>query len=538
MKTLLNKCLQFCISIFSKLIPSWVSAVKIPLQKHCEKTSFNFFFFVTGIAFVLFSNYQLVLSCSGLFRYMNDVSVRDANYTLGAANRQSIENSNITSIPQIQNFVTSVPCNEVVLKKMGQPDDGEIMQKSRLTEDLYQQKYKQCESFSEYIFWHSSMMKRLRSTSLHQNVPVLIWRCPGGMNSKCHGMGDRLRGILSALTLAMMTNRVFLLQWPNSQLELLHVAQPSAIDWRIPKELNISVLPIIKDIGRGEYVLNYNHYPDQPAFSSQNSSLPRNTSSVSLQQLLIHDNRVAQIINESSGIIVDSLATSSKYILRSKEWTEKFSDFNTKMFSTLLLNRLLMRAVFKPSSTVENIIQPIQFRKDSRRRQYISVHIRTGEDIGEKTLDRFYSHDDLQSILPALVFSCIRNITSRLPASLFVASDSAAMKNSFIKSSKAEGFEVLYSNISAFHIAQDGVATNSSDSSDCQSYSSPNLRRKMLGTIGIFVDFFALAGGMFFITTNSEFSRLAFIYSSAESMKTLPLNNRKYGKCNRYISFG
>lgn len=390
----------------------------------------------------------------------------------------------------------------------------------------------QFQSVSRYIRWHSAMMKCLRFDSCSIEIPIIIWRCPNGRSVKCYGLGDRFRGILSTFTLAMLLNRVFLLDWPEGSVDFLHLLSPSSIDWRMPKHINISQLPTLKDNSKAQY--SWNNYQTEgiSGFRLANNSLISCNDKERFPEFLMLSESAVHVLRCFPAVVVTTFTTSSKYILRQKEWTAGFEDFNSQKLSSLLLHRFLFRKLIKPGKMVKENIQAIQYNEDQGQRDYISFHIRTGEDIGEGHLNRFADQPYSQVQILSQAMTCVTNSIKPVQKWIFIASDSSRLKTALIEALKEEGFKVMYSNITAFHVARN--------------YSEPinHLQRERnrttdaLGLLGVFVDFFALAGGTSFITTISEFSTMAFIYSDAGTMNTVQSKNRNSSECPRYLSFG
>jgi len=63
-------------------------------------------------------------------------------------------------------------------------------------------------------------------------VKALIWHCRSG--EECRGNGDQIRGLSTALYLAMATSRVLLLEWSRNGAEITDLFSTGGIDWRLP----------------------------------------------------------------------------------------------------------------------------------------------------------------------------------------------------------------------------------------------------------------------------------------------------------------
>ena len=68
-----------------------------------------------------------------------------------------------------------------------------------------------------------------------EKIRTLTWYCDSG----CAGLGDRVRGIWLSLVLAMISNRLFLVQWrqPFEVERQNNLFMPSAIDWNVDQAL-------------------------------------------------------------------------------------------------------------------------------------------------------------------------------------------------------------------------------------------------------------------------------------------------------------
>ncbi|GIM07512.1 hypothetical protein Vretimale_11620 [Volvox reticuliferus] len=75
---------------------------------------------------------------------------------------------------------------------------------------------------SEYAAFH-------KATRLAPDAKYILHTCYSGM---CGGVGDRLRGVLWSVRLAIATQRVILVSW-HRPLELTNYFQPGEIDWTL-----------------------------------------------------------------------------------------------------------------------------------------------------------------------------------------------------------------------------------------------------------------------------------------------------------------
>ena len=98
----------------------------------------------------------------------------------------------------------------------------------------------------DYARWHAQVRRELvqEGEPSHKNR-FLVWTCgSGGAPKTCGGWGNRLLGIVSGLMLAIVTERVFLIHWPDdSCVALSDYFGSEWIDWRMPQHLRSLLSP-------------------------------------------------------------------------------------------------------------------------------------------------------------------------------------------------------------------------------------------------------------------------------------------------------
>ncbi|CAE7256245.1 unnamed protein product, partial [Symbiodinium sp. CCMP2592] len=67
-------------------------------------------------------------------------------------------------------------------------------------------------AFESYVWWHSKTLAKLKAGAV-TSVKFLVWACQPAL--PCGGHGDRLKGIVAAFVLAVLTGRLFLLDSPD-----------------------------------------------------------------------------------------------------------------------------------------------------------------------------------------------------------------------------------------------------------------------------------------------------------------------------------
>ena len=92
-------------------------------------------------------------------------------------------------------------------------------------EGVIQRKYaKFLEVLANYTAFH-------KQEKNGEGTKRLIWICD--VHKLCGGLADRVRGVAYALIPAMLSQRVLILDWRNSQFGEQSFLQPNTIDWRL-----------------------------------------------------------------------------------------------------------------------------------------------------------------------------------------------------------------------------------------------------------------------------------------------------------------
>lgn len=87
---------------------------------------------------------------------------------------------------------------------------------------------------AEYQAMHQQSLERMKSMKesefLESGIQILVYSCEP--YAQCGGHGDRLNGIITVFLLAVLTNRIFLID-SESPLPLQLLLEPRGIDWRV-----------------------------------------------------------------------------------------------------------------------------------------------------------------------------------------------------------------------------------------------------------------------------------------------------------------
>ena len=66
----------------------------------------------------------------------------------------------------------------------------------------------------DYIAFHNHHTVAAAERSAGKDPQFLIWKCGYPEDTGCGGVGDRIKGIISAFYTAICSRRIFLIDWP------------------------------------------------------------------------------------------------------------------------------------------------------------------------------------------------------------------------------------------------------------------------------------------------------------------------------------
>lgn len=384
-------------------------------------------------------------------------------------------------------------------------------------------------TFLRYLKWHQSMKVCTKNDTCGGRKPnFILWRCKEGVAANCWGTGDRMRGIISSLVLAMLTEKVFLIDWPGYPFQFENVIVPSSIDWTVPESLDSSTWPSANDhswpLLRWEKCLpDLNCVKSVEAFSKSNEG--HKPMSI-LKRMNFTDSQTYLDLKRIGSFVIYSRSLNSfrARLLHRREWAQQFYDFNPSMYSPFQINRVLLKALFRPSKIVEEKLNQV-LPMSIRRKGYISIHARTGHDVGEGSLHRFSKLPSSPDLLAARLIECSEGSGLKQTNAIFFAADSVSVKKSFIRLASTRKFNIFSTDESAMHVADEDFVRNQSTRTETR---TRGIRHgKEWGQfINIFVEFFGLAGGKSMIATRSEFSRLAFLIGDSRRPRRVDLSCR------------
>lgn len=378
---------------------------------------------------------------------------------------------------------------------------------------------------TDYVKWHSRQMKCIRSRACYmrnrKSLKIMLWECPLRRRVACRGIGDRFRGMITVLTIAMITGNVFLLQWPSKPFPFFHAVAPGAIDWRVPPHV---------DVDKNKWVVAENlrtrsiRWIDCPPPNVCVSNMRKNSTSLKKKS---GNWRVMRMDNEHTYTILShaklgnvrmsSVTNYSNLLLNRNEWKRFSNDDSQEIFNSSYvfnIERLLLRCLIRPSPIVARILQ-FYVPSAALQKGYVAVHARTGLETGETSDFRFRAMKKMG----------LRNIAKRFMACVDIkpggyimfASDSTPLKATFAQLANMHGMRTVFSTIKGSHVGLNKVENEHNN--DVSELVDTYKWKKFLN---VFVEFFVIANGTQMISNKSEFSRLAHLLSDADinEMKT------------------
>ena len=380
-------------------------------------------------------------------------------------------------------------------------------------------------TLQSYETWHAAQRQCMLKKTC--NPPVLIWQCPHRDFSKCAGLGDRMRGIQVAFLLAIITKRVFLIDWPTDPFPIQTVMYPARIDWTMPKaymssknvDLYLDWYSCIKSLPCGSRT-NL-RFPNFHYLPMRNASVPlRKLSSTTPPSVDIHKDNLYQLWLPYNIIrVTERLIPSAIRALQDNKHLKPYLG-SLQHLSSLNIQRLLLQTLFAPSKDVQHRMRGFRLQNTP----YIGIHIRNGKDFGEKG-NRFKSINQNEKRIVMNVFKCIATLVSNQSAPfdqfsrnqlhLYLASDSTKIKSLFRKYSRQFRVPVHLIPDKAMHISRTKKKDFRLFSARLQSFRN------------VFVDMFMLARSSVLLGTNSGFSKTSWRFGNSTDYLRIAVENSK-----------
>lgn len=240
-------------------------------------------------------------------------------------------------------------------------------------------------SLSRYIRWHASKMLCLKKESCTHSPKILLWSCPSRKTEQCHGLGDRLRGIQVAFITALVTNRLFLIDWPDAPFPSSHGIIPSLVDWSVTPNLNFSEWPIFTF--ERAHLIHWKKCPIEYECIT-NPTLQRNLTSHKINVNFDTRSNLSSYLNKFGHLIIESRINYTIEFAVSQSGNAFLDELKNGFVSDIQFLRYIMQSLFQPSPEVQERLKLIVPKKYGKT--YDGMHLRTGHDIGEGNVKRFW----------------------------------------------------------------------------------------------------------------------------------------------------
>lgn len=103
-------------------------------------------------------------------------------------------------------------------------NDYSIQRKAKVSRICSTQFLNAVKQYSEF---HKDSINILSNNNSSNDIKIILWRCPPEYKDDCKGLGDRLQGLVTTFLIAIVTNRVMLIEWNNMHT----IFEPNKFDW-------------------------------------------------------------------------------------------------------------------------------------------------------------------------------------------------------------------------------------------------------------------------------------------------------------------
>lgn len=345
---------------------------------------------------------------------------------------------------------------------------------------------------ANYLHFHAEAVK---GGVLNTSARTLTWSCPGRLFpgdrwTHCKGMGDRYRGIIGAFTLAVATQRVFLIDVDDSVFPIRDAIRPrlNGIEW---------------DVTGGPASQDYNAHAEDPRLVHEAAKLDEHskekngtvavnwwenetTCRSSLCTMLKCEGCPLPVRDAFEGGGKSFSGTNPQHVIvamRHFDWQgylsgdDEFADRwgcegQTKVdrlraignTTTLQFGRMLTKVLFRLEDTLADDVARMvgQLASQHDRPNAVSIHVRTGFAFGERSYFRFANLHDPKTVVKNVircaneVAHCMKEDASPM---MLIASDDVRVKAEFYKfSNQSKLWRVTVSEIPPRHIAFSNVS--------------------------------------------------------------------------------
>jgi len=291
----------------------------------------------------------------------------------------------------------------------------------------------------KYAERHNKVIQQATKTSEPlPDAKYLVFDCSGD----CAGLGDRLVGLISSFMLALVTDRIFLINMP-APIPFQEAFVPNKIDWRMPRDRPEGSRNFLEGLSTNTYN-NFCKFKDLyhvDLFSQKD-----------LTQELMKDVQVVNYVGNQRFY---------HFLLDNPKMQEKLKELGMDRMDKFNAFSCLFNYLVKPSQTMQDEIDKFYndyfvWRSEDNqimgKNKLICLHVRTGLALKE--------HVRVPPGQIQYFWNCAEHVESSLigsgaPVKWYLATDDNQLKNSMLEQKK--GKMVAYSTGNIRHVSYEGL---------------------------------------------------------------------------------
>ena len=285
---------------------------------------------------------------------------------------------------------------------------------------------------SESTSRHSRLPQYSVSTN-ETRPPLLIWTCQG--KGFCGGLGDRIYGIIMGLYIAMLTQRIYLVQeWkgPDAPRPLSAYLQPNHLHWRAMVSPDVlDKMGILSTIDNREHPLLL----EPGTINNDKRDYYLRNNIMTYESLLVQSTCLQDYWNQQGGRN-DSRPLSNVGFFTLFQFTERVD--------------ALALSLLRSSKVID---ESMEKKEISATKKFLALHIRTGQG---KTWDDPERHSGIQNLqrFDECAVRLQEAVQKRCGWSpdVYIASDNDEAKDFFLTRHRKDGSFKAAMNLEVFHI--------------------------------------------------------------------------------------